>query len=167
LRTSEGELNQAIADYTKAIWLDPANPAVYAWRASSYAEKGDHSEAIADYTNTIQLDPNDENAYTGRAFCYFVTSEQDKAIADFNEASSLEPKARLDPVTAHVCERIICDCTKAIRLDPSDSVAYYNRSWRYAQKGEYESEQVRIAVSDQLFQKADYCSLLGMILASA
>jgi tetratricopeptide (TPR) repeat protein len=68
-----------------------------------------------------------------------VTSEHDKAVADLEQTRWLKSKAGLDPVMADVYDRVIGDCTKGIRLEPNDSVAYYNRSWRYAQHGEYET----------------------------
>jgi tetratricopeptide (TPR) repeat protein len=133
-----GEFKQAIADFTDAVRLEREAAYQYVWRASSYAEKGEHGEALIEFTNALQLDPKDADAYIGRAFCYFVTSAHDKAVADLEESRWLKSKAGLDPATADLCVRVIADCTKGLRLDPTDSVAYYNRSWRYVQRGEYE-----------------------------
>ena len=133
-----GEFDQAIADFTEAIRLDPKVARHYRNRGNCYGETGEPDKAIADFTEAIRLDPKDEENHSGRGWCYAQTGEHDKAVADFNDASWLELKARLDPVAAGVCDRAIADCTEALRLDPTDAVAYYNRSWRYAQKGEYE-----------------------------
>jgi tetratricopeptide (TPR) repeat protein len=110
----------------------------YRNRGHCYGATGEPVKAIDDFTEAIRLDPKDEESHSGRGWCYAQTGEHAKAVADFNDASWLELKARLDPVTAGVCDRAIADCTEAIQVDPTDAVAYYNRSWRYAQKGDYE-----------------------------
>ena len=52
-----GQDDKAVADYSKAIELDPSN--VYAWhnRGMIHATLGQVDEAVADYTKAIELDP--------------------------------------------------------------------------------------------------------------
>jgi Flp pilus assembly protein TadD len=45
-----GDLGQAIADYSKAIELNPDYAAAYNSRASAYVAKGDYAHAVADVT---------------------------------------------------------------------------------------------------------------------
>jgi tetratricopeptide (TPR) repeat protein len=49
----KGEYDLAIADYTKAIELNPNNVGVYYNRGLAYAGKGDLDRAITDYTRCL------------------------------------------------------------------------------------------------------------------
>ncbi|MDR2491690.1 MAG: zinc-ribbon domain-containing protein, partial [Spirochaetaceae bacterium] len=55
------DYDKAIAEYTKAIELDPDNVAAYVRRGEAYYcrdDDGDDNRAIADYTRAIKLDPD-------------------------------------------------------------------------------------------------------------
>ena len=55
-----------LADYTKAIELNPNNAEVYYNRGGVYRGKGDYDCALADYTKAIELNPNDAEIYNNR-----------------------------------------------------------------------------------------------------
>jgi len=73
----------AIADYSKAIELDPSYINAYYARAWVYGEKGQWDLSIADNTKAIELDPNYAMAYNNRAWCYKEQGKNAEAIADF------------------------------------------------------------------------------------
>jgi tetratricopeptide (TPR) repeat protein len=50
-----GDIDRAIADYTKTIELAPENAAAYDKRGRAYARKGDYTRAIADATKSSEL----------------------------------------------------------------------------------------------------------------
>ena len=50
-----GDIDRAIADYTKTIEIRPDNPAAYENRGRAYASKGDYTHAIADATKASEL----------------------------------------------------------------------------------------------------------------
>ena len=52
------QYSEAIADYDKAIELDPNFAAAYTNRGTAKAQLKQYSEAIADYDKAIELDPN-------------------------------------------------------------------------------------------------------------
>ena len=56
----------AIADYTKAIEINPNYAIAYTNRGLSKAEAKDYNASIADFTKAIELDPNDAEAYYNR-----------------------------------------------------------------------------------------------------
>ena len=53
----------AIADYTKAIEIDPNYVRAYAFRGDAKRLLNDYNRAIADYTKAIEIDPNYDIAY--------------------------------------------------------------------------------------------------------
>ena len=56
----------AIADYTKAIEINPNYASTYYNRGILKKDLKDYSGAIADYTKAIELDPNFAFAYVNR-----------------------------------------------------------------------------------------------------
>ena len=56
-------ISPAIADFNKAIQLDPNLAGAYNNRGVVYSETGKYKPAIADFNKAIQLDPNLADAY--------------------------------------------------------------------------------------------------------
>ena len=57
------EYDKAIADYGKAIRLDPNDASTYRRRAYAWLLMDDHDLAIADWNQVIRLDPGSPTAY--------------------------------------------------------------------------------------------------------
>ena len=90
---NQGNYDQAISDYTKAIEIDPNLPGVYFNRGSIYDNQGNLPQAISDYTKAIEIDPNYVSAYYDRANVYYKLKEYDLAWVDVHKAESLGYKA--------------------------------------------------------------------------
>ena len=58
----KGDLDNALADYTAAIKIDPNSRDAYANRAVLYDHKGDPERAIADYRAALARNPKPEDA---------------------------------------------------------------------------------------------------------
>ena len=69
----------AIADYTKAIELNPNKAQIYYNRGAAKGILNDPYGAIADYTKAIELNPNKDDAYNNRGV-------QKKKLKDYNGA---------------------------------------------------------------------------------
>jgi tetratricopeptide (TPR) repeat protein len=111
-RYHKGELDEAIADYTEAIRLDPQLAYAYYGRGNAYYKKGDFDKAIADYTETIRFNPKYAEAYLYRGIAYFDVDDYENAVADL---------------------------TEVLRLDPTNVSAYYERGLAHLTKGDYDS----------------------------
>src|SRR5262245_17139890 len=61
-----GDLDGAIADYTKAIEIDPRFGDPYQNRGVARRAKGDLDGAIADYSKAIEINPRDKEPYASR-----------------------------------------------------------------------------------------------------
>jgi len=136
--------NEAIADYNKAIALDPsgacgahqAGAAHNSRGIANYALKR-YDEAIADCTRAIILDPSGTcgasqagTAYNNRGSAYLAIKQYDKALADYTKAIQLNPEFS----NAYSNRAIVygsmgnhglalADFTKALALDASNETA--------------------------------------------
>jgi tetratricopeptide (TPR) repeat protein len=162
-----GNYDSAIADFTKAINLDPdyaeayhSRGRAYNERGRVYADKGDREWWEADYeraavdwadgtillaNQAIQLNPNDADAYCWRGWAYSDKKEYGRAFADFAYAIRLDPNhfytyyARgLANYDREDYDNAIADFSQAIRIEPSNIWMYYFRSEVYLCKDDYD-----------------------------
>lgn len=66
----EKEYDNAIAEFTQAIKLDPGDADAYLGRGNTWRAKKDYDNAIADYTEAIKLDPKNGGMYNSRAWLW-------------------------------------------------------------------------------------------------
>jgi len=81
----------AIADYTRAIAVNPKDTVAFYRRGVSKAYINDYEGAIADFTSCITLNPEDKNTYYSRGLIKGGLSEVNSAIADFSKAIEIDP----------------------------------------------------------------------------
>ena len=58
----KGEYDLAIADFNKAIALNPNDAYAYNNRGVTYEKNGDKDQAIADFRKTLEIDPSHQYA---------------------------------------------------------------------------------------------------------
>ncbi len=89
-----GNYDQAIESFTKAIKLNNNLADAYLGRGHAYAVKPDPdlSLAISDFDHAIKINPLEGSAFTGRGLAYARQGKLDLAIADFNQAIKLNPE---------------------------------------------------------------------------
>ena len=71
----QGKLQEAIAEYTAAISLDPSLAQAYNNRGAVYMDMGQPETAILDYNQAISLDPTLAQAYSNRGKAYYDQGE--------------------------------------------------------------------------------------------
>jgi tetratricopeptide (TPR) repeat protein len=84
-----GQYEKSLADYQKAISLDPNLPWAYRGIGIIYQQKGQFDGAIEQYTKAISLDPNFAEAYFSRGLIYQIKGDKRKAQIDLNTACVL------------------------------------------------------------------------------
>ena len=87
----KGERALAIADYGKAISLNPKDAEVYHMRGNVYFDRGDYARTLADYDKAIAIKPRKAGTYYNRGNVYFNQGNYEFAIADFGKAIALKP----------------------------------------------------------------------------
>jgi tetratricopeptide (TPR) repeat protein len=89
---SQGHLDSAIADLSRAIELDPRNANAHNNLGLAYAENGQIESAIAHYNQAVKIRSDYAEAYYNRGIAYMAKPDYVRAIADFSEAIHWEPK---------------------------------------------------------------------------
>jgi tetratricopeptide (TPR) repeat protein len=86
-----GDLDHAIADYTRAIALDPKFAQAFSGRCAVQIKKGDLAQAITDCDQAIALDPKLAIAYNDRGLAKQAQGDAAGAAADMARAQQLDP----------------------------------------------------------------------------
>ena len=126
---NRGDNDRAIADYSKAIALNPRDADFYSNRGVAYFNVGDFDHAIADASKTIALKPKNAGAYNNRGNDYFRKGKNTEAIADYGKAIELKPDADYYANRAWVYfmqsenDKAVADYRKAIALQPGHEAA--------------------------------------------
>jgi len=106
------DFTRAIADYDRAISVDPRNAAAYQARGNVFDDQQRYAEARADYDRSIELEPGDPAAFFNRG----LSSHRQKNFA-----------------------AAIVDYTECLRIDPRYAMAYFARADVYLAQGEFDA----------------------------
>jgi tetratricopeptide (TPR) repeat protein len=87
----KGLVDQAIADETQALALNPNDANGYNNRGNAYDDKGLYDQAIADYTRAIGIEPDNAFAYFNRGDTYGKMGRRDAAANDYRAALRIDP----------------------------------------------------------------------------
>ena len=82
------EYEKAIADYSKAIELDPNDAHAYDNRGVCYSDLKEYEKALADLNTAIELYPNYANPYYNLSCLYSLQNDIDKALKHLEESLS-------------------------------------------------------------------------------
>jgi tetratricopeptide (TPR) repeat protein len=130
--------DRAIADYSRAIAIDPKYTDAYYNRGIIYGNSGQWDQAIADYSRAIEINPEYAQAYENRGVIYGKTGQLDKAIADCSRAIELDPENAEAYDNRGLAygylgqwDKAITDYSRAIEIDAKSAQAYDNRGVAY------------------------------------
>lgn len=151
------DLEGAIDNYSQAIALDAAYAEAYRNRGIALHMQADLSEpdyfkllknALDDFDKAIELNPYDATTYWRRGGVRATLLDFDRAFDDYSTAIKLKPDfgaAYLDRglVQAYSIGAIprngngaIADLSKAIEIDPTNPMSFYNRGKTYLLLGD-------------------------------
>ena len=94
----QNDNDRAIADFTKAIELDPEGANAYNHRGVAYSSKLEFDSAIADFDKAIQFDPLLMNAHYNRGLAFSGKGDEARARADFAINEQLFPHQSSAPL---------------------------------------------------------------------
>jgi tetratricopeptide (TPR) repeat protein len=102
------QTDNAMADWAKAIALDPSLAEAYTARGTHYRLAGDKTKALEDLDASIRIQPS-VDAYYQRGQVYASLGQFDKAIEDYDEAIERRREAPYVYLARSVARRAIGD----------------------------------------------------------
>jgi tetratricopeptide (TPR) repeat protein len=88
----KGKLDEAKADFTRAIEIMPTHAEAYYNRAKAYGMERRHDLAIADLNVAVRLRPADASSYFNRGAEYANLGMYPEAVADFERVAEIAPQ---------------------------------------------------------------------------
>jgi tetratricopeptide (TPR) repeat protein len=142
-RGFNGDVNGAIADFGRAIELNPKSVSAIYNRGISKLQKGDYDGAIGDLSRAIELSPNTADYYNDRGLAKLRKGDSDGAIADFTRAIEVDVGNAVAYRNRAVAKNLkkdadgaLADYDRAIELDPKNAGAFNNRGMLKKAKGD-------------------------------
>lgn len=149
------QYDQAIANYTRALEINPNDAEAYYKRGSAYMNKEffdraiysnkegspiivrssiQFDRAISDFNKALEINPRYAEVYLNRGAAYAAKGFYDQAISDYNKALQINPRdnnAYCNRGLAHrekgEFDQAISDFNKALEINPMDAWAYYDK----------------------------------------
>ena len=88
-KAQSGNLQGAIADWTKAIEMNPMYAKAYFNRGVAKKNLKDYQASIADYTKAIEINSEYYHAYTNRGIVFEIEGDLKGACRDWKKAAAL------------------------------------------------------------------------------
>ena len=142
---SQGYIDRAILDYTKAIHLQPSNYLVYLYRGRLFLNLNRRKEATYDFHAAFELNNSILQTFVQRALVLSFQRKYDQVIAEFEEKRKtqeiydptlwvLVAKAKIK--NADYAGAVEC-FTKAVSLRSRDPQVYLQRGMCYERLGNW------------------------------
>lgn len=134
----------ALAEFARALRLDPIHANTYTNRGCVYHMLGEHEAALADYTQAIRLGREAINAKVrnNRGLLYLAAGRLERAVTDFQRALASEPEyanAHANLGIAYTLQgeyaQALAAFARALEIAPTHVPARYNRGCVYEMEG--------------------------------
>jgi tetratricopeptide (TPR) repeat protein len=163
----QGDYDKALAEFSRAVELNPSYARAHYWRGVVLERIGDHARALMEFHQAIALDAERADAYIGRGDAYRQLGDYRMAILEYNAGIRRDPSLAIayhNRGVAHEAlgdlQQALGDYDKAVELDPASAEPYFGRGVIYAHAGDYEraAEQfkqcIRLTDDDQVLAAA-------------
>ena len=133
---------EAIADFDKAIKLNPEYAEAYGNRGLAYRAIGNFEQSIKDFKEAIRLQPGNLAFYIQRGDTYFLKGSYKEAIEDYSKVIEVSPTAEIyvkrggAHVEATNWEQAYQDYNKALEIKPEYLDAYFGLGTAYLKNGD-------------------------------
>jgi tetratricopeptide (TPR) repeat protein len=136
----------AMADFDKAIEINPALASAHYSRGLLHFERRDYDKAIGDLTTVVALSRRFAPAYSARGQAFAQKGDHDRALADYAKAIELDPKQAefrlrrgMSLIAKAEFDRALPDLDEAIKLAPTMASAYAERAKAKLGKNDFAS----------------------------
>ncbi len=159
-KSQKGDYRGAIADYDRALALNPQFGEVYFRRGIARTLIKDWNGAEADYTQAIAVKPGYTEAYLHRGNVRNNRNNWRGAKSDFDIVLALSPNS----LPAHIgrgtalcelndCQNGLRDYNQAIALNPNYAEAYASRGFAYYRSGNRQGAIDNYMAAAELYRK--------------
>jgi tetratricopeptide (TPR) repeat protein len=138
------EVERAIADFSRAIEINPNIAYVYNNRGAAYILQDNYNKALADFQKSLQLNPNDIKAQFNLSKCHLLLNNYHEGLKAYNivlEKDSLNDAAWNDRGKLKnelgMYHDALYDLNKALEINPDLEFAYNNKGISYARLGNF------------------------------
>jgi tetratricopeptide (TPR) repeat protein len=162
IRVAQNKLDEAIADFDRAIELAPKQPDPYLNRGVALEGQGNYQEALNDYNRVLALNPEDPMAYNNRGNARAGQQRWLEALTDYQKATELSPNFAIARANAALVSYQIGNKQEAmqsirnlVRKYPMFAdlrAAFTAILWEIGQQGEAESNWVATVGIDSRYQ---------------
>ena len=134
---------EAVADFTSALKLSPANQEALLGRGEAYLAKRAFQPAADDFAALIALKPAHVAALIGLGYSYLARDQAENAVAAFSRALQADPRNGVALNNRGLAykklgnlDAAISDFTTAVQFHPLYALAYNNRGYAHEEKGD-------------------------------
>jgi Tfp pilus assembly protein PilF len=146
----KGQLDEAMAQYQKALAINPNYAEVHNNLGNVFLQKGQRDEAMEQYQKALGIDPNYDIAHYDLGIALFQKGQVDEAMVQYQKALELNPnyveahnnlgnaliqKGRMDEATVQL--------EKALEINPNNAEAHYNLGNILLKKGQVDEAMAR------------------------
>jgi len=143
--SNKGKLDEAVAEFKKAVSINPSLIEAYLNLGIVYVRKGMLDEAIAEWKKAVAINPNLTDAHLNLGVAYHSKGMVDDAITEYKKALSINPnfaEANYNLGIAYgskgMLDEEIAEYKKAISINPNFADAYHNLAMAYLTKKQYD-----------------------------
>jgi tetratricopeptide (TPR) repeat protein len=170
------DFENALGDFKIVAELEPKNHKAFFYTGKAYYSLGQYDEAIEYFNKTTALNPKHVSAINDKGMAYFKLGKYDEAIISFKHALELDPKFAMahnnigsaiyfnqnvaNP-TKRDLERARDAFGKAIEINPTLFIAYYNRSSMFYFLKDYDAAYTDILKAIQIQPENGMCYFYG------
>jgi tetratricopeptide (TPR) repeat protein len=177
LHSEQGEYEQAVAAYAKAIEADPELVDAHLGRGEAYRMLDELESALVDCSKALVLDPASAWGYAERGETYRLLGRMEEAMGDCNRAIELDPRFAWGyTVRGNVhsdngdCRQAIADYIEAIRFDHEHAWTYHALAWEltYCSDERYRDPKRAIRYAEKACQLTEWsdAQMLAMLAAA-
>jgi len=145
-RRDVGEYSRAVADFGRALRLDPRLASAYVERGIAHFERGAYDVAVRDYDAALAIDPRAafanerrQQALAGRVdrFESNLALLDEALLRDPINPSLLNNRCWLRVTNDRDLDAALADCNAAIRINPRNAAALDSRGLVHLKRGEF------------------------------
>jgi cytochrome c-type biogenesis protein CcmH/NrfG len=161
----EGNTNAAVAEFRKAVAIDPNLPGVHFELAELLNTSQDPAvkkEAEQEYRAALKSDPQDEKSIWRLGEIALQTGDVEQAKEDFSKAIALRPDdsdAKLDLakvlIQMNQPAKAQALLEQTVQLDPTNATAHYRLATFYREQGRTEEAKQQLELYQNLSKEKD------------